>query len=139
MNLHVRPRVNYILDKCKLPQQRKFKEVSAVFKEDCCLTKSNYRPITICRSCRKHLELYFAQDIRPYFESIFSRTYSDTGKKYGTDTALLSLAEQWRKEQDQHNIIGIASMNFSKAFNSLPHKLIVKKLKSYGADHRPSS
>ena len=47
MNLHVRPRVNYILDKCKLPQQWKFNEVSPVFKEDCCLTKSNYRKITI--------------------------------------------------------------------------------------------
>ena len=47
MNLHVRPRINYILDKCKLPQQWKFNEVSPVFKEDCCLTKSNYRKITI--------------------------------------------------------------------------------------------
>ena len=47
MNLHVRPRINYILDKCKLPQQWKFNEVSPVFKGDCCLTKSNYREITI--------------------------------------------------------------------------------------------
>ena len=94
MNLHVRPRVNYILDKCKLPQQRKFNEVSPVFKEDCCLIKSNCRPITICRSCRKYLELYFAQDIRPYFERIFPRTYSDTGKKYGTDTALVRTVEK---------------------------------------------
>ena len=111
---------------------------SPVFKEDCCLTKSNYRPITFCHFCRKYLELYFAQDIRSYFESIFSRTYSDTRKKFGTDTALLSLAEQWR-ELDLHNIIGIASVDVSKAFNSLPHKLIVKKLKSYEADHRSCS
>lgn len=57
-------------------------------------------------------------------------------KNHGTDTALLSLTEQWRKELDQHNIIGIVSMDLSKAFDTLPHDLITAKFKSYGADDK---
>lgn len=45
--------------------------------------------------------------------------YSHTGKTYGTDTALLSLAERWEKELDQHNVIEIVSMDLSKAFKYL--------------------
>ena len=48
-------------------------------------------------------------------------------KNHGTDTALLSLTEQWRKDLDQHNIIGIVSMDLSKAFDTLPHDLITTK------------
>lgn len=65
----------------------------------------------------------------------FTNTYSHTAwKHHGTDTALLSLTEQWRKELEQHNIIGIVSMDLSKAFDTLPDELLVAKLKSYGAD-----
>ena len=35
---------------------------------------------------------------------------------------------------DQHNIIGIVSMDLSKAFDTLQHERLVAKLKSYGAD-----
>ena len=67
MNLHVRPRVNYILDKCKLPQQWKLNEVSPVFKEDCCLTKSNYRPITILPFLSKVLGTLLRSRYQPLF------------------------------------------------------------------------
>jgi len=55
-------------------------------------------------------------------------------KSHGTDTALLSVTEQWKKELENHNIIGLVSMDLSKAFDSLPHDLIVEKLRGYGAD-----
>ena len=55
-------------------------------------------------------------------------------KSYGCDTALLRLTEQWRKELDNHKIIGMVSMDLSKALDMLPHDLIVSKLRAYGAD-----
>ena len=55
-------------------------------------------------------------------------------KHHGCDTALLSLTEEWRKELDDRKIIGLVSMDLSKAFDSLPHDVIVKKFKEYGAE-----
>ena len=55
-------------------------------------------------------------------------------KSHGTDTAILSLTEQWEKELENHNIIGLVSMDLSNAFDSLTHDLIVEKLRAYGAD-----
>ena len=55
-------------------------------------------------------------------------------KHHGCDTALLSLTEQWKKEIDDNKTIGLVSMDLSKAFDTLPHELIVLKLKEYGAD-----
>ena len=125
---------NYILNKSRIPQQWKLGEVTPVFKKDCSLTKSNYRPITILPSLSKVFEMLVHTRISPYFEDIFHKHVFAYRKHHGTDTALLSLTEQWRKELDQHNIIGIVSMDLSKAFDTLPHELLVAKLKSYGAD-----
>ena len=47
---------------------------------------------------------------------------------HGYDTALLSLNEQWRKELDNHRIVGLVSMDLSKTFDMLPHSLIIQKL-----------
>ena len=58
---------------------------------------------------------------------------------HGCDTALLSLTEEWRKALDDRKIIGLVSMDLSKAFDSLPHDLIVKKFIEYGADERTAN
>ena len=55
-------------------------------------------------------------------------------KYHGCDTALLSLTEQWKKEIDDNKMIGLVSMDLSKAFDTLPHELIALKLKEYESD-----
>ena len=47
---------------------------------------------------------------------------------HGCDTAILSLTEQFKKELDNHKVISLVPMDLSKAFDTLPHDLIVKKL-----------
>ena len=53
---------------------------------------------------------------------------------FGCDTAILSLTEQFKEELDNHKVISLVSMDLSKAFDTLPHDLIVKKLKDYGGN-----
>ena len=98
--------------------------------------KSNYRPITILTSLSKIFETLIHSRISHYFDDIFHEHVFAYRKNHETDIALLSLTEQWRKELDQHNIIGIVPMDLSKAFDTLPHDLITAKCKSYGADDK---
>ena len=55
---------------------------------------------------------------------------------FGCDTAILSLTEQFKEELDNHKVISLVSMDLSKAFDTLPHDLIVKKGEDYGGDSK---
>ena len=44
------------------------------------------------------------------------------------------MTETWRKCLDENKIVGAALMDLSKAFDCLPHDLLVAKLEAYGLD-----
>ena len=44
------------------------------------------------------------------------------------------MTEIWHKCLDENKIVGAALMNQSKAFDCLPHDLLVAKLEAYGLD-----
>ena len=57
---------------------------------------------------------------------------------HGCPTALFTLTEQWTEDLDKHNIIGAIATDSSqnKAFDWLPHDLILENIKYYGlSDH----
>ena len=71
------------------------------------------------------------------FENIYHKYVFAYRKHHGCDTAILSLTERWKQELDDHKIIGIVSMDLSKAqFDTLPPDLMVLKLKQYQIDDK---
>ena len=69
-----------------------------------------------------------------HFEDVYHNTVLAYRDYHGCETAILSLTEQFKKELDNHKVISLVSMDLSKAFDTLPRDLIVKKLKNYGGD-----
>lgn len=126
--------INHVLTSTKIPQQWKLGEVTPILKKDCSLLKTNYRPITILPALSKVFEKIVHCRISPYFEEIYHKYVFAYRKYHGCDSALLSLTEQWKKEIANNKFIGLVSMDLCKAFDTLPHELIVLKLKEYGAD-----
>ena len=57
-------------------------------------------------------------------------------KHHGCPTALLTLTEQWKEELDKRNVIEAVATDLSKAFDCLPHELILEKLEFYGLDEQ---
>ena len=53
-------------------------------------------------------------------------------KFHGCPAALLTLTEDWRAELDKRKVIGAVAIDLSKAFDCLPHELLLEKLKFYG-------
>ena len=48
--------------------------------------------------------------------------------------ALFRLLQKWQKELDSSGIAGTILMDLSKAFDCLPHDLVISKLEAYGLD-----
>ena len=54
------------------------------------------------------------------------------GKGYNAQHCLLAMIEKWKKAVDNGNVFGALLTDLSKAFNCLPHDLIIAKLYLYG-------
>jgi hypothetical protein len=51
-------------------------------------------------------------------------------KGYGCQTALLKVIEDWKKALDQNRYVAAILMDLSKAFDCLPHDLLILKCES---------
>ena len=53
-------------------------------------------------------------------------------KAYSTNHVLLRLIEQWKSALDNKNFVEAVLMGLSKAFDCIPHDLLIAKLHAYG-------
>ena len=52
-------------------------------------------------------------------------------KKYSTNHVLIRLTENWKKALDEKFLVGTVLMDLSKAFDCIPHDLLIAKLHAY--------
>ena len=69
-----------------------------------------------------------------FFEGIISKYQCGFRKGRSAQHALISLLEKWRYNVDQGRIFGALLTDLSKAFDYLPHDIIIAKLNAYGSD-----
>ena len=72
------------------------------------------------------------RQISEYFETIFSQFQCGFRKGYNTQDCLLAMIENCKKALDQGKEYGALFTDLSKAFDFLPHDLIIAKLHAYG-------
>ena len=53
---------------------------------------------------------------------------------WGAQRVLIRLVEEKREQLDHNKIVGTVLLDFSKAFDCIPHDLLIDKLKAYGFD-----
>ena len=67
-----------------------------------------------------------------YFENIFSPYISGFQKGHSCESVLLRLVENVKLNMDNGSMYGALLTDLSKAFECLPHRLLIAKLKAYG-------
>ena len=72
------------------------------------------------------------RQISKYFETIFSKFQCGFRKGYGTQDCLLAMIVNCKKVLGQGKEYGALLTDLSKAFDCLPHDLIVAKHHAYG-------
>ncbi|KAK3090925.1 hypothetical protein FSP39_015749 [Pinctada imbricata] len=71
-----------------------------------------------------------------FFENIFSPFLAAFRRGFGCQTTLLRLVEDWKLTLDQHKCVAAILMDLSKAFDCLPHRLLLAKSEAYGLSGR---
>jgi len=56
-------------------------------------------------------------------------------KGHSTQHALLRLLYSWQSSLDNSKIVGTVLIDLSKAYNCLPHDLLIAKLAAYGVGY----
>ena len=79
----------------------------------------------------KIYERFLNDSLSNFTDKILSKFVSAYRKSYSSNHFLLKLIEEWKKSLDDKNIIGAVLMDLSKAFDWIPHDLLVVKLHAY--------
>ena len=107
------------------------KETSYLLIKKSKLSKENYRPISILPNVSKVYERCLYDQIATYFEHIFSRYQCGFRKGYSAQQCLLAMIEKWKKTVDNGGVFGALLTDLSKAFDCIPHDLIIAKLEVF--------
>ena len=117
-----------------IPQVWKHAIVQPVFKKGDRGLASNYRPISLTCVCCKFLEHVVRSSITKDLESNNIITDAQHGfrKKRSCETQLILTAQDLAAELDNSGQTDAILLDFSKAFDKVPHQRLLIKLDYYG-------
>ena len=126
--------VNISYKKSTFPNCLKKGIVKAVYKKEDPEDPSNYRPLTILSTLSKVFERSAAdQQMKYYMENHILNTFQHAYMKgHSTETCLNEMTNYIYGELDQGNLVGVASLDLSKAFDSICHSHLIQKLSNLG-------
>ena len=124
---------NQTLKEGYLPKDWRSSNISAIFKKGKRNSVKNYRPISLtCVAC-KILESILRDKIINYFNEnkLFSTNQYGFIKGRSTVSQLLKILDEWTQQLEKGGQIDVVYTDLEKAFDRLPHKLLIQKLQKY--------
>ena len=124
--------INFSIKNSSFPDKLKLAEITPVPKTEDSQGLGDFRPISILPAISKLFEKTFSNQLSSFFDNIFCNLLCGFRKKHSTQHAVMQLLRSWQKNLDDGNIVGTILMDLSKAFDCLPHDLIIAKCAAYG-------
>ena len=116
------------------PEKLKIAKVSPFFKKDVITIMDNYRPVSLLTATSKVFEKVVFTQLYEYFDKnyLFYSNQYGFRKLHSTELAGLELTDRILKDIDERNVSLAIFMDLSKAFDTLDHQILLKKLHNYG-------
>ena len=97
-------------------------------------TVSKFRPVSLLNCFSKIYENYIKSHVVNSMNNYISLYVSAYRKGRNSQHVLIRLLEEWRQHLDNNKAVGGVFMDLSKAFNCVPHDLLIAKLAACSAD-----
>lgn len=120
-------------DSC-LPADWKMAHVTPIFKKGVKNLPENYRPVSLTSICCKLTESIIKDQMMSYLlqENLLSnKQYGFIGKR-STTTQLLTYIDKCCEVIANGSVVDCIYFDFAKAFDTVPHRRLLKKLECYG-------
>ena len=134
------PVISYIfqlsIDTGTLPKDWRSANIAPIFKKGNVHLPENYRPVSLtCVTC-KLLEHIICRHMLNHLEKNNILTNLNHGFRsgYSCETQLITTIQDILSQQNLGQQIDIAILDFSKAFDTVPHNKLLQKLENYGID-----
>ena len=126
---------NLSLDCGKLPMDWKQANVTPIFKKGSRYDPNNYRPVSLTSQVCKILESFVSVSITNFLTQnklITPYQHGFTKGKKSCLTNLLTALNDWTSSLDNGFGTDVIYLDFQKAFDTVPHYRLIKKLDAYG-------
>jgi len=117
-----------------LPADWKTANIVPIFKKGDRTDRANYRPVSLTSVPCKIIESIIKDKLMRFLESNDLLCKEQHGFRSGRSclTNLLETFENWTKALDEGYGLDVVYLDYRKAFDSVPHQRLIKKLKSFG-------
>ena len=126
--------LNKIIESKTVPDSWKKARLKSAFKKGPKDVTENYRPLSMLTIPSKILEGQICRPVSNHLDLHHLSTPAQWGFKEGksTEGLLLHMTEDWRKALDRKQVIEILFIDFRRAFDSVNHTILKKKLQACG-------
>lgn len=126
------------LDTGEVPQDWKDAHVVPIFKKDERHLASNYRPVSLTSITCKILEHIIHSSIMSHYDrnNILTNAQHGFRKKRSCETQLIVTIHDIASKLSKGNQVDIILLDFSKAFDKVPHLRLLHKLEHYGVNKK---
>lgn len=129
---------NCCITTSEFPDDWKIAKVIPIGKTDNPMTEKDYRPISILCALSKVFESVLSNQLNEYLirKKLLCPFQSGYRKACSTITALIKIENDIREALDNKLVTVMVLLDFSKAFDSIDHRLLCNKLKqNFKLDH----
>ena len=123
---------NKCIESGTFPDRLKLADIVPCYKKGSLNDKVNYRPISLLPVVSKIFERLIVNQLNAHFEPRFSKLLCGFRKGHSTQHAILNLIRDWQSAIANNKKVGAVLIDLSKAFDCLPHDLLLAKLSAYG-------